>query len=264
MHSINFNDLRAVTLDLDGVVWRDDTAMPGVPGFFLFLKQRNIPYMFLSNNSTKSLSEYIHKLESFKIPIDEAHMLNSGVVAADYLRQHYAPGTPIYVIGSESLAQVLTAGGCVVDPKNARAVVVGLDRNLTYEKLKIGGQRILAGAEFIATNADATFPLSDGIAPGAGTIVAALQKMTGVTPKLMGKPERIMFETALHRLGSTAEQTLMIGDRLDTDILGAQQVGIRTALVLTGISRREDVGAIQPDAIYESLGSLWEGWQQAL
>ncbi len=266
--NIPFNTIQAVALDLDGVVWRDDTAMPGVPGFFHFLRERTIPYMLLSNNSTRSIAEYLKKVEKFGIPIDSEHILNSGVVAADYLRRHYAPGTPIYVVGSESLAAVLTASGCVVDPLLAKAVVVGLDTRLTYEKLKIAGQRIMAGAEFVATNADATFPLSDGIAPGAGTIVAAIQKMTGITPKLMGKPEKVMFETAVQRLGHSAAHTLMIGDRLDTDIYGAKQIGMHTALVLTGISRREDIGtdngAISPDAVFESLGSLWAAWQESL
>jgi 4-nitrophenyl phosphatase len=144
-------------------------------------------------------------------------------------------------------------------------VVVGLDRSLTYEKLKIAGQRILAGAAFIATNGDATFPLPNGeIAPGAGSLVSAVATMTGQQPYMIGKPAAPMFEAALRYFGVPAAHALMIGDRLDTDILGAQSVGMRSALVLTGISCADQVGAIMPDGIFPDLAALLSAWQSSV
>jgi 4-nitrophenyl phosphatase len=160
------------------------------------------------------------------------------------------------------LIDLLTRNGYVIDPDNAKVVIVGLDVTLTYDKLKIAGKRLLTGADFIGTNGDLTLPTADGISPGNGSILAALQAMTGRVPRLMGKPEPAMFHSALKRLSSAPDRTLMIGDRLDTDILGAQQAGLRTALVLTGISRADEVGPIVPDGIYDSLATLCAAWQK--
>lgn len=256
--------IRAVALDLDGVVWRDRDPLPGVPEFFLFLRECGIPYMMMTNNSTRTIVEYVKRIDALGIPIDGDHVLTSSVVTADEMMRRYPPGTPIYVIGSESLIHLLTARGHVLDAENARAVIVGLDRGLTYEKLLKAGRRILAGAAFIGTNADATFPYADGIGPGNGSILAALQTMTGIAPEVMGKPEPTMFHAALERLGTPAENTLMIGDRLDTDILGAQRVGMRTALVLSGINQRKDIGQIVPDAVFEDLADLLGAWRRSV
>jgi 4-nitrophenyl phosphatase len=167
------------------------------------------------------------------------------------------------VIGSDSLAQLLTSYGYPINTDTAQIVLVGLDTTLTYDKLRIAGQRILAGAEFIGTNGDLTLPTQNGIVPGAGSILAAIQAMTGKKPRLMGKPEPEMFQVAVERLGTRPEHTLMVGDRLDTDIEGAVRAGLRTALVLTGVSRRADIGDIAPDAVYENLAALLADWQNS-
>jgi 4-nitrophenyl phosphatase len=258
---LDLKTVRAVALDLDGVVWRGAEILPGVPDFFLFLRQRGIPYLAMTNNSTRTIAEYVIRLEGIGIPIDGEHVITSSAVTADYLAQHYPPGTPLYVIGSDSLKTLLTARGNVIDPEQASVVIVGLDITLTYDKLAVAGQRIMAGADFIGTNADATFPTAGKITPGNGSQLAALITMTGRKPVVLGKPEPAMFMAALDRLGTPPAHTLMIGDRLDTDITGAAQVGMRTALVLSGVPAADGATVTTPDAVYEDLADLLAAWQ---
>ncbi|MEP7288725.1 MAG: HAD-IIA family hydrolase [Chloroflexota bacterium] len=262
--SLNLNEIRAAIFDMDGVIWRGTEILPGVPDLFLLLQKHKIPYAMATNNSSRNVAEYVTRFEGLGIPITDQLVINSGAVTAEIMLTKYPAGTPIYVIGSDSLVQLLTSSGYVIDPEQASVVVVGLDVSVTYDKLRIAGQRILAGADFIGTNGDVSIPTPQGTAPGAGSILAALVAMTGKQPRLMGKPEPIMFEVVLERLGTPPPQTLMIGDRLDTDIDGARLAGLRTALILTGVSTRADIGAIAPDGIYDDLAALLVEWQQVL
>lgn len=259
--NLDLNSIDAVILDMDGVMWRGTEILPGVPDFFLFLCERHIPYAMATNNATRSAMDYVSRIGSLGVPIRPEQIITSALVTAEELGRSYPPGTPIYVVGSPRLIELLVERGYDIDPENAKVVVAGLDVTLTYDKLRIAGQRILAGAEFIGTNGDRTLPTADGLMPGAGTIIAALQAMTDRKPRLMGKPEPAMFHTALRHLGTPPERTFMIGDRLDTDIDGAQRAGLRTALVLTGVSQRTYIGEIVPDGIYESLADLHKAWR---
>lgn len=262
--TLDLTTITGVVLDMDGVVWAGAETLPGTPDFFLFLQQRNIPYALATNNSSKNIAEYVARLNSLGVPVTADNIITSGTVTAEAMTRQYPVGTPIYVIGSESLIQLLTSHGYVFDPEQAKVVVVGLDITLTYEKLRIAGQRILAGADFIGTNGDVNIPTATGLAPGNGSIIAALQSMTGHAPRLMGKPEPIMFQIALERLKTPAKSTLMIGDRLDTDIDGAKRAGLQTAMVLTGVSTRAEVGEITPDGIYDDLAGILRQWQNTI
>ncbi|MFN7209190.1 MAG: HAD-IIA family hydrolase [Aggregatilineales bacterium] len=262
---LHLDAIRACALDLDGVVWREHEKLPAVPEFFTFLRERGIPYAFITNNSTRTPAQYLERLEAFGIPAAPEQIITSSAVTAEVIARRFPQGTPFYAIGSQNLIDLIAARGYPFEPERAQIVVVGLDRSLTYEKLKIGGQRILAGAAFIATNADATFPLPNGeVAPGAGSLVSAVATMTTQQPYLIGKPAAPMFEAALRYFGVSAAQTLMIGDRLDTDILGAQNIGMKSALVLTGVSRADQVGVIVPDAIFADLAELFAAWQSSI
>jgi 4-nitrophenyl phosphatase len=265
---LDFNAIRAVVSDMDGVLWRGPETLPGVPAFFHFLGEHTIPYALATNNSTKSVQEYVERLGKLGVAAQAAQIISSVVVTGDYMAKHFAPGTPIYVIGSQALQTAMLDLGYVVNPDAAQAVIVGLDDKLTYDKLRIGGQRILAGAAFIGTNADASLPVPGGLlVPGSGSIIAALQTMTRRPPLLMGKPQPTMFLTACERLGVSPAHTLMIGDRPETDILGAQQVGMHTALVLTGVADETDAEAHQgapPGAVFDSLADLLAQWRGAL
>ncbi len=262
----DFRAIDGVVLDMDGVLWRSAEILPGVPDFFLFLRARGIPFVLATNNSSRNVQEYVARASSLGIPVGDDQVVTSGQVTAEELARSHPRGTPVYVIGSESLANLLMEHGYVIDPGHARVVVVGLDVKFTYEKLRTAGRLILAGADFIGTNGDRTLPMPDGLAPGNGSILAAIQAMTGCAPRLMGKPEAAMFHAALKRLKTPPDRTLMIGDRLDTDIAGALRAGLRAALVLSGVSGAGDVGSIVPDAVYDDLGALYTAWksQQAL
>ncbi len=258
--------IRAVILDMDGVLWRGEQVLPGVAEFFAFLVRHQIPFLLATNNSTHTVASYVERLQAVGVPARPEHVITSAVATADYIRQHYPPQTPLYIIGQEGIRQAMAEHGFREDAENARLVVVGMDFHVTYAKLKTATLRIRAGADFIGTNGDRTFPIPEGLAPGNGSILAALEAATDVKPLIVGKPQKPMFEIALARLNTAPEHTLMIGDRLETDIQGAQNVGIRTALVLTGITTPEHARSarIQADAVYASLAALHADWQAAL
>jgi 4-nitrophenyl phosphatase len=152
--------------------------------------------------------------------------------------------------------------GFVIGLQGAKAVVVGIDREFTYEKAKVATHLLLSGVDFYATNADKNVPLEDGLAPGAGSIVAMLETASGRVATVIGKPYPAMFEAALRQLGTKAHETLMVGDRLNTDIEGAHLAGLQTAMVLTGVNTRADAAIYPtpPDAIFEDLPDLMRHW----
>ena len=259
--TIPFSSLRAVLLDMDGVLWRANQVLPGVAEFSAFVQQHQIAFVLATNNSTKTVESYVDRLNRVGVPAQPEQVITSAAATA-----HYAVETPLYIIGETGLHETLAARGYHEDPARAEVVVMGMDMQLTYEKLKIATLRIRAGADFIGTNGDRTFPVPEGLVPGNGSLLAAVQTATDVDPVMIGKPGKFMYDVALQRLGTTAQQTLMIGDRLETDILGALQAGLPSALVLTGVTSpdqaREDV--VQADGVFADLLSLVQAWQAAL
>ncbi len=253
-------EIQGVVMDMDGVVWRGDELLPGASALFNVLKQRGLPFAAATNNSAKSPTDYVHKLAHMGIEgIREDQVLTSGRVTISYLIKHYPPGTPVYVVGGDGLRQMVVRAGFDLS-ESARVVVVGVDFDLTYNKLKRATLLIRGGADFIGTNGDKTFPMPDGLVPGAGSIIAAIETATAQPPLMMGKPNRPMFDAALELLGTPAANTLMIGDRMDTDIDGAITAGLQTALVLTGVTTRAEleVSPTQPDYVFEGLPQLLE------
>lgn len=263
---MRLSNVKGVVMDMDGVLWRGDQPLPGLHEFFALLRARFIPHAMATNNSRLTQSDYVAKFARVGIDgIRDEQIITSGTTTVDYVKRRYPAGSLIHVLGGDGLRENLTQAGYRVTGDllpDVAAVAVGLDFALTYDKLKYASLCLQQGADFIATNDDATFPHPEGLVPGAGSIVAALKTSSGRDPITMGKPNAAMFETALALLGTTAAETLMIGDRLDTDILGAARVGMRTALVLTGVATREDVAsaAAQPDGIYEGLTAMIQAW----
>jgi len=262
--SLDLTAIEAVAFDMDGVLWRADQVLPGVPALFEFLEQQRIPYAFVTNNSTKRVDTYVDRLRGLGIPARPEQVITSAVATADYVSRHYSPGTPVYIIGEDGIRTALAERGFREDTRTARLVVVGLDFAVTFEKFRTATLLIRAGADFIGTNGDRTFPTPEGLVPGNGALLALLETATDVKPVVVGKPEPVMFEVALQRLGTVPDRTLMVGDRIETDVAGALRAGWRAALVLTGITTREQALADgRAEAIFDSLEALRLAWQDA-
>ncbi|GAB4495982.1 MAG: HAD-IIA family hydrolase [Anaerolineales bacterium] len=246
----NFPPLRALLLDLDGVLWRDTHPIGDLAHIFNQIADLRLAALLVSNNSARSVTDTLKKAASFGLTLQPEQVLHSSEVTAHYLSQHYPQGGALYIIGEEGLHTTLRAAGFQHQPEapigNVLAVVAGIDRNITYEKLAQATLHIRAGTPFIGTNPDATYPTPRGLEPGAGSILAALQAATNVSPLIMGKPMPPIFLTALQRLNLRPQQALMVGDRLETDIAGAQQVGLRSALVLSGVTTLQQAQQWQP------------------
>ncbi len=262
---MKFTQVSGIVLDMDGVLWRGDEALPGLALLFAWLRESRTPYVLATNNSSKTPADYVAKLARLGIlDVPPSAVITSAIATAHDVRSAYPAGTPVYVIGMQGIRQALEEAGFDLEdrPEGVQAVVVGVDFSLTYDKLKQAALHIRSGAAFIATNGDRTFPSPEGLIPGAGSIVAALQAATDVAPRIIGKPHAPMFLSALSLLGSSAERTLMVGDRLDTDIQGAKAVGMQTALVFTGVTQAEDLAAsdVWPDVAYDDLVGLIRAW----
>ncbi|MBP7043638.1 MAG: HAD-IIA family hydrolase [Chloroflexi bacterium] len=256
-------------LDMDGVLWRGDTPMPGLADFFATLRRRGMGFALATNNATKTAVMYTEKLARFGVDVAPEHIVTSAEATAAFLRQEYgngaAGGTAVYVVGDKGLHDAMTAQGfTIITPEQAKAgaqavvVVAGFSRTATYEILAMGAHLINQGARFIGTNPDPSFPSEIGPLPGAGALLAFIETGTGVKPTIIGKPGPIMFQQAMRRMGGTPENTAMVGDRLSTDILGAKNAGLQTILVLSGISTRADVAeqGIEPDFIFADIGEI--------
>lgn len=266
-NKFNLNNIEALAIDMDGVLWRGDTPLPGLTRFFDFLHSRSIPYMLATNNASKTPDQYRQRLAKLGVTIDSNSVMTSSLATAAYLKRELNGEGNVYVIGGDGIRQAMRqAGFTVIDDSSqpAKAVVAGIDFNITYDKLKHAVLLIQRGARFVGTNGDVTFPAEEGFYPGAGSILAAIQAATKVKPVTIGKPERLMFEIVVEKLGSRPEHTAMVGDRLETDILGGQRAGLKTILVTTGVDNRDSITqkGVQPDAIFSGIDELAEVWQR--
>jgi len=265
-NQLNLADIQALTIDMDGVLWLGDTPLPGLNRFFDFLHQQDMPYMLATNNASKTPAQYLQKFAKFGVKVEPQHVLTSSLATAAYLQRELAPGDRVYVIGGAGLHEAIREAGFVVlddASQPAVAVVAGIDFAVTYNKLKDATLLIQRGARFVGSNGDLTFPAEDGYYPGAGAILAAIQAATQVKPVTIGKPEPLMFEIAVEKMGSQPNHTAMLGDRLETDILGGQRAGLKTIMVTTGVDNLETIAqkGIQPDAVFSGLNELVDAWQ---
>lgn len=256
-------------VDMDGVLWRGDEPIAGLVEFFAFLRQHHIGFILATNNSSRAPEQYVAKLARFGVGIPVESILTSAQAAAAYLAGLASPGARVYAIGEEGIRQALEQQGFVLTGETgegAAYVVVGWDRQLTWDKLATAALLIHAGAGFIGTNPDANYPTERGPVPGNGAQLAALRTTTGVAPVVVGKPEPRMYEEALRRMGACPETTAVIGDRLDTDIAGGVQAGLATVLVLSGISTKADLAAsaVKPDLVCADIGELRAVWTDQL
>jgi len=251
--------LKAVLLDLDGTVYLGAAEVPGASEFVGYCHRRGLRCLFVTNRSNRPPEAIRDQLRGYGVPCETEDVLTSAQATARYLGKGSA-----YMIGEEGLELALTEQGIRITGENPDAVVVSYDRQFTYEKLAAACRLIGDGARFIATNPDHRLRVDGHTLPGTGAIVAAVETGSGVRPEYVGKPERLIFDMALATLGCRAEETISVGDNLDTDIGASAAAGIPSVLLLTGISRREDIveGRPRPDYIedgFEGLTRLVEG-----
>lgn len=262
MTPIPLTSIRNLIIDMDGVLWHGERPMPRLVEFFDTLRARGIKFVLATNNASRSGDEYVAKLAGMGVTVALEEVLTSPQATATYLAAH-APGARVFVVGERGLQTELEARGLKVvnddaPPYVASHVVVGIDRTLTYAKLVEACLLIRGGATFVGTNPDVTYPGERGIIPGNGATLAALRVSTGVEPLIVGKPEPEMMIQAMARMGGTPADTAVIGDRLDTDILGGQRAGLTALLVLSGVTTRADAAKdpIKADYMYENIGAI--------
>jgi HAD superfamily hydrolase (TIGR01457 family) len=240
------NRFEAFVFDLDGVVYRGARPLPHAMEVLNLLHERGRQVYFLTNNSGATREQYAERLQAMGYPhARPEQFITSGWATALYLRRAFEEGAPLFVVGEPGLKQELASAGFTilerVESELPAAVVVGIDRAFSYERLAQAQHAILNGARFIATNTDATYPAEDRLLPGAGSIVAAIATAAGRTPIVIGKPNPQILQPFIERGWINPERTLLVGDRLDTDIALANLLHIPCALVLTGVSTRDDL-----------------------
>jgi 4-nitrophenyl phosphatase len=265
--TLNLKDIRAVLFDMDGVIYRGDMPLGGVNQLLAFLEQHQIVYACITNNATRTAAQFAAKVQAMGLHIPADRIITSAIATNVYLRSIAPAGTPVYAVGMDGLIEPLFSDEYfVLDEQKPQYVVVGADFEVTYAKLRRACLAIRAGATFIGTNPDKTFPAEDGIVPGCGALLAALQAATDQEPLIIGKPAPAMFETAVQLLEADSVTTLVIGDRYDTDIVGGARAHLKTAMVLTGVSTITEVeqGPVAPDMIIADLPELLRLWQEAI
>lgn len=229
--------IRAVISDLDGVVYRGDTAIDTAVEAIRSWAARDVPFAFVTNNSTHSAEAFAMKLDRLGIPVSADLIVTPIEATVATIRARYPPGLRTYVIGSAALiAAVGAAGAEVVDSDDAALVVLGTDYGLTFDKLRRATRALLAGADLIATNPDRLAPTETGLEPCVGSVLAIFTAaLPQLQPLVMGKPAPAMVEEAMRRLGVGPEETVMVGDQIATDILAGEAAGLRSFLVTTGL-----------------------------
>lgn len=260
------DQIKNLILDMDGVLWHGMQPMPGLPDFFEKLQALGLNWVFATNNSSKTRAQYVKKFGGMGVTIDPAQVMTSAIATAHYMRDSLPAGANVYVMGGDGLHHAIAEAGFHVladtdDQTAADAVAVGLYTAISYEAMSIATIQVRQhGAKLIASNADSTYPSERGLLPGAGALVAAIETATDQQAVVVGKPYPIMYQQALKLLGDTAtlHNTVMVGDRLNTDIAGAAGAGMRSVLVMSGITQPADLETsdLKPDFVLSGIGAL--------
>ena len=253
-----FPKVKALIIDMDGVLWKANQPIGDLPAIFARIRQIGLKTVFATNNSTRTVEKYVERLHQFGIQACTDEIVTSSIATAHLMKKQYPQGGPVYVVGETGLVETLKSHGFYQREENVMAVVAGMDTTATYAKLSQAVLHIHAGAAYYGTNPDSTFPTPKGPAMGAGGILAAIEASSGVSPIIAGKPYTPMMNLVLEKLNLAPEEILAVGDRLNTDIQAGKNIGCNTALVLTGISTRNEAEALEspPDIITEDFATL--------
>lgn len=244
-------------IDMDGVIYRGSELIPGADRFIEHLLRNQIPFLFLTNNSQRTRRDVATKLHRMGIDVEEKHIFTCAMATARFLAKQ-KPGGTAYVIGEGGLLQALHINGYSIVDHDPDYVVVGEGRSHNFEMIETAVRMIENGAKLIATNLDPNCPTQHGLRPGCGAVVAMLEAATKRTAFSVGKPSPVMLRAARKELGLTTADVSIIGDTMETDILGGAQMGYDTILVLTGSTQRADLTryAYQPDLVIDSIADL--------
>lgn len=247
---------------MDGVLWKADAPIGDLHSVFQRIRERGLRFVFATNNGTKTPEEYRQKLADLGVDVDTSQVVTSALGAAYLLAPKYPRGTRVFLIGGNGVRAALAEKGFEVLPleraAEAQVFVMGIDREINFQKVAEAALLVRNGIPFYTTNTDTTFPTPRGDIPGSGAWLSVITTATGVEPISAGKPFPYLMELSLERLGTKKEETLVVGDRLETDIAAGQSVGCPTALVLSGVSTREQAEAWEKriDVIADDLSAL--------
>jgi 4-nitrophenyl phosphatase len=253
-------NVRGLVIDMDGVLWQGDIPMPGLPEFFETLERRQIKFVLATNNNTQTPQGFAQKARKMGVNVETEQVVTAAVATVHYLRGHYPRGSRIYVVGEAALKGLISEAGFTLADTDVAAVVVTMDRQLTYEMLKRATLLIRAGADFIGPNPDTAYPTPEGLVPGGGAILAAVAASSDRQPLIMGKPEGWIFQICMERMQLEPEAVASLGDRLETDIAGGQRLALKTILVLSGVATLADLACspVQPTWVFDGIKELAE------
>jgi 4-nitrophenyl phosphatase len=253
---------KGLILDMDGVLWTDTAPIGDLPRTFARMKELNLAVALATNNSTRTVEQYVEKLHGFGVSVEPWQIVTSSLAVANMMSQRLPAGSPVFAIGEQGLTDALKAVNFEVlsieNAEKAEAVVIGIDKQVSFDKMREATLLVRAGKPFFATNPDKTFPTPRGQIPGAGAWISVIVTATDVQPAIAGKPFPYLLELAMSRIGTSKDSTYIVGDRLETDIAGGQALGCPTALVLSGVSALAEAQAWIPkiDVIANSLSAL--------
>ena len=257
MSTIDFNEKKGFICDMDGVIYHGNIVLPGVAEFINWLNREHKEYLFLTNNSSYTPLELKQKLARMGLDVPEHHFYTSALATAAFLKEQ-SPGCSVYPIGEAGLTHALYEAGCTMNDVNPDYVVVGEGKTYSLDTLTKATNLVLAGAKLIGANSDISGPIEHGIAPACRALVAPIEMATGVQAYFCGKPNPLMMRTGLRILNCHSADAVMIGDRMDTDVISGLESGMSTVLVLSGVSTRETVKtyAYRPTIILDGVGDI--------
>ncbi len=255
--TLNFNEKKGFICDMDGVIYHGNKVLPGVAEFIQWLHDEQKEYLFLTNNSGYTPKELQQKLARMGLDVPEEHFYTSALATAAFLREQ-APGCSVFAIGEAGLLNALYDAGITMNDVNPDYVVVGEGRTYSLETLTRATNLVLQGAKLIGCNSDVSGPIESGIAPACKALIAPIEMATGKQAYFCGKPNPLMMRTGLKLLGCHSGEAVMVGDRMDTDVISGLESGMSTVLVMTGVSTKETLRtyAYRPTVVLEGVGDI--------
>ncbi len=254
---INFNEKKGFISDMDGVIYHGNQILPGVKKFIQWLNEEDKKYLFLTNNSGMTPKELQNKLARMGLDVPADHFYTSALATAQFLKDQ-APGCSVYVLGEAGLVNALYEVGCTMDEVEPDYVVIGESKSYSLDTLTKATNLVLNGAKLIGANSDASGPIENGIAPACGALISPIEIATGKKAYFCGKPNPLMMRTGLRMLDCHSADAVMIGDRMDTDMISGLESGMSTVLVLSGVTTKEEAAkyAYQPSMILNGVGDI--------